>query len=454
MLITVLAFLITIAILIVVHEYGHYRVARWCGVKVLRFSVGFGRVIWSRRDAAGVEFSLSILPLGGYVRMLDSREAKIPEVERSKAFDYQSLPRRVAIVSAGPLANLLLAVLLYAMASWWGTTEPKAVVAQPPVGSVAAQAGIHAGQEIHALSLDGVQWQTVRSMTDVRWVLSEAAMDGQTLSLDLSEANGAGRRVVELGLSRFAHAEVDAHLYELIGLGGVYSEPVLGEVQAGGPASIAGLKSGDRVLAVDGRPVPDAQTLRSWIRGRSDENAKAMAWLIERSGQRFEIGVRPRIVQGDQGESFGRIDAFVGQMPATTMVREGFLDGWREGLRRTWETAWTSLRMLGRMIIGQASLKQLSGPLSIADYAGQSMSLGMAYYLGFLAMVSVSLGVLNLLPLPILDGGHLLYYLYEGVTGHPVPDVWLIWLQRGGAIVLLLMMSIALSNDVARLLGL
>jgi regulator of sigma E protease len=454
MLITVLAFLITIGILIVVHEYGHYRVARWCGVKVLRFSVGFGRVIWSRRSADGVEFSLSLLPLGGYVRMLDSREAKVLDSERPLAFDYQSLPKRAAIVSAGPLANLLLAVVLYALASWWGTMEPKAIVAEPPAGSVAAQAGISAGQEIHAFSIDGMEWQEVRSMTDVRWAVSEAALDGRTLSLDVSDARGGGRRVFSLPLARYAHADLDARLYETLGLGGVYSEPVLGDIQVGGPASLAGLRTGDRVLVVDGQAVPDAQTLRTWIRARDNEAASPMRWLIERANQRLEVYVKPRLMRDENGVAFGRIDAFVGQMPAMILVRDGFIDGWQDGLNRTWDTAWTSLRMLGRMIIGQASLKQLSGPLSIADYAGQSMSLGLAYYLGFLAMVSVSLGVLNLLPLPILDGGHLLYYLYEGVTGHPVPDAWLIWLQRGGAIVLLLMMSIALSNDVARLLGL
>lgn len=454
MLITPLAFLLTLGVLIVVHEYGHYRVARWAGVKVLRFSIGFGRVLWRRSSADGVEFTISLLPLGGYVRMLDSREGPVADAEAALAFDRQPLRRRVAIVAAGPVANLVLAVLLYAGASWWGTWEAVPVLASPPADSLAAEAGIQAGERVQSYSVGEAAWQPVRSLTDVRRAVTQGVLNGQPVALELSDRDGGHRRVAQLPLQNLAGAEMDAQLIRRIGVGSAYSEPVLGEVQPDGPAARAGLQARDRVLAVDGRAVADAQFLRERIRQAGAQPGAVMQWQIERDGQRRTLAVQLRQVDEKGVGLIGRIDAYVGQAPATVLVRLGPVEGLQQGLQQTWDTAWTSLRMLGRMVVGQASLRQLSGPLTIADYAGQSIQLGLAYYLGFLAMISVSLGVLNLLPLPMLDGGHLLYYVFEGVTGRPVPDQWQAWLQRGGAIVLLLLMSIALSNDVARLLGL
>jgi regulator of sigma E protease len=455
MITTVLAFLVTLGVLIVIHEYGHYRVARACGVKVLRFSVGFGRVLWRRqRDAQSTEFVLSALPLGGYVRMLDEREGPVAPHELGQAFNRQSLPKRAAIVAAGPVANLLLAVVLYACAHWVGIDEPKAVLSTPTPASAAERAGLAAGDWVRAVATEDGGWRELRSMSDLRWEVTQAALDGRALTLNVSDRWGHGTRQARLDLKGFDSREVGTDMFKRIGLGPPFSEPVLSGIKPGGPAQRAGLRDGDRVLRVDGQPVFDAVALRDRIRASvRGTSAQAMQWDVDRDGQTLRIEVVPEVVR-EGNASFGRIQAYPGPLPQMVTVRYGAVDGIVHGVQRTWEVSKLSLKMMGRMLIGEASLKNLSGPLTIADYAGQSVQRGLADYLGFLALVSVSLGVLNLLPLPLLDGGHLMYYLFEGVTGRPVSEAWLKWLQRGGALIMLLLMTLALSNDVARLLGL
>jgi len=455
MITTVLAFLLTLGVLIVVHEYGHYRVAVACGVKVLRFSVGFGQVLWRRQKSPHhTEFVLSALPLGGYVRMLDEREGPVAPHEQHMAFNRKPLKQRAAIVLAGPLANLALAVLLYASAHWIGVEEPKAVLGAPVVGSVAERAGLRAGDWVQARQNADGEWEDVRSLNDLRWHVTQSLMLGQALQLQVTDAAGRGARQVRLGLDELGAQEMDAELVKRVGLGGAFSEPVMGEVKAGGPAAAAGLRQGDRVLRVDGVAVADAQSLRERIRGAvQGSDGKPMAWHIERDGQVRLLDITPRAVR-DGDRTLGRVDAFIGAPAAMVTVQLGPVEGLVQGAQRTWEVSSLTLRMIGRMLIGEASLKNLSGPLTIADVAGQSVQQGLAYYLGFLALVSVSLGVLNLLPLPMLDGGHLMYYIFEALTGRPVSETWLARLQRGGVAVLLMMMSVALFNDVARLLGL
>jgi len=453
--ITVLAFILTLGVLIVIHEYGHYRVAVACGVKVLRFSVGFGRTLWRRQASPdSTEFVIAALPFGGYVKMLDEREGAVRPDEQHRAFNRRPLWQRTAIVSAGPIANLLLAVVLYAASNWIGVEEPKALLGAPAAGTLAERAGVQAGDWARAASNDGNDWRDLRSMTDLRWEITQAVLHGDPLHLRVSDGNGRGEHSIALALDTLGSKELDAQVMRRIGLGQTYGEAVIDRTTPGGPAAQAGLQSGDRVLAVDGQSIADRSRLIEIIRASGADGApREMTWRIERAGRLLEIPITPAVVsEGDK--RVGRVEAALGRPPQMVLVRYGFVDGFTQAVSRTWEMSALTLKMLGKMVIGQASLRNLSGPLTIADYAGQSVKLGLAYYLGFLAVVSVSLGVLNLLPLPMLDGGHLMYYLFEAVTGRPVSEQWLDRLQRGGVAIMLVMMSLALYNDVARLLGL
>ena len=467
MLLTVLAFLVTIGVLVVIHEYGHYRAAVACDVKVLRFSVGFGRVLF-RRMHGETEFVVSALPLGGYVKMLDEREGPVLAADLSRAFNRKSLWQRSFIVAAGPVANLLLAVLLYATVNWAGVQELRPWMAQPKAASLADQAGLQARDEIVAVAQVGADaadqpdedWQPVRSMSDVQWQFTQAALAGRNLRVQVAhnatgkdEAQSSGHRTLTLALSQIPAAEVDAKLLDRIGLLGPYVEPVIFQAMAGGPAERAGLKAGDRVLQVNGVVPTDAAQLRQII-GASHEQGqvKPIQLKVQRAGQNLDITVTP-VMKEVEGKSLARVEAGIGSPPAMVEVRHGLLEGLGLAFTRTWDVSRMSLEMLGKMVVGQASFKNLSGPLTIADYAGRSAELGWVHYLGFLALVSVSMGVLNLLPLPVLDGGHLMYYLFEGLTGRPISEVWLERLQRGGVAIMLTMMSLALYNDLARILG-
>jgi regulator of sigma E protease len=453
--ITLLAFAFTLGVLITIHEYGHYRVAVACGVKVLRFSVGFGRVLWRRQATPdSTEFVLCMLPLGGYVRMLDEREGPVDPRDLDRSFNRKKLWQRTAIVAAGPVANLLLAVLLYAAAHWIGVDEAKAVIGPPAASSLAERAGLRAGDWIRESSSDGNEWHDLRSMTDLRWELTQAVVRGESLHLTVTDRDGRARRNVVLALDALGSSELDAQAMQRIGLGTPFSEPVLGQVQADGAGARAGLRVGDRVLRIDDTNIADGTTVRNLIRASgSSGTAPVMQWHVERAGQLLDIPVTPLVVTEGKLQ-IGRIGVLPGQPFEMVNVRYGVIEGFTQAVAQTWQMSALTLKMLGKMVIGQASLKNLSGPLTIADVAGQSVRLGLPYYLGFLAVVSIGLGVLNLLPLPVLDGGHLMYYLFEGVTGRPVSELWLERLQRGGVAIMLMMMSLALYNDVARLLGL
>jgi regulator of sigma E protease len=455
---TIVAFLVALGLLIAVHEYGHYRVAVACGVKVLRFSVGFGRVVYRwrpKRQRAGqdTEFVIGAFPVGGYVKMLDEREGPVDPAQRHLAFNTQPLKSRAAIVAAGPIANLLLAVLLYSVVNWYGVQEPQPILASPVAGSVAQQAGLRGGEQVQQAALDGDPLRPVRSFDDLRWLLTRGALDGQDVRLQYAVAGRRGSSETTLRLAGIGSRDADAQLFHRIGILGPYTPPVIGDVMAGSAAARAGLRKGDVVVAMGAAPVVDAQQLRELIRasGAAGQPARE-TWHVQRDGRALDLPVQPDLVR-EADASIGRIGAYVGAPPQMLTVRYGPLDGLRKGAVKTWEVSVLSLRMMARMVVGEASLKNLSGPLTIADYAGKSASLGLTQYLVFLALISVSLGVLNLLPLPVLDGGHLMYYLWEAVTGRSVSDAWMERLQRGGIAVLLVMMSIALFNDVSRLFG-
>lgn len=455
---TVVAFIAALGLLIAVHEYGHYRVAVACGVKVLRFSVGFGKTLvrWQPKNQKGgqtTEFVIGAFPLGGYVKMLDEREAPVEATERHRAFNTQPLRSRAAIVAAGPAANLLLAVLLYALVSWIGVQEPRPVLASPVAGSVAERAGLRGGEEVVRASFADDDLQAVASFDTLRWLLTRGALEGKDVRLEVVPAPGKGAREVVLPLTGLNVSEADAKLFRQVGILGPWTRPVIGDVMAGGAAEQAGLRKDDLVLTIGDMAIVDGQQLRERIRNAVRGGQPVTdVWRIQREARVLTLDVTPQIKE-EAGLQVARIGAYVGAPPEMVSVQQGPLDGLWRGVERTWEVSALTLRMMGKMVIGEASLKNLSGPLTIADYAGKSASLGLTQYLVFLALISVSLGVLNLLPLPVLDGGHLMYYLWEGVTGKGVSDAWMDRLQRGGVAVLLVMMSIALFNDVSRLFG-
>ncbi len=446
---TLFAFLFVLAVLIVVHELGHYWVARWCGVKVLRFSVGFGKPLWIKRWGPDrTEWVLSLIPLGGYVKMLDESEAERPITanELPRAFNRQSVGKRALIVMAGPAANLLLAIAVYWVINLTGIAAPPAKLAPPEPQSLAAQAGI-AGDEI----ISAINDAPVRSWNDVIWFLTLAGSAHDPVKLTLQSATGT--RQVVLSTQTTKLDEVNLSVASQLGLEVSQLAPAVGFVKPDSPAQRAGLQVGDLILAVGETSLRSPRQLVELIR-RSP--GQPLHLIVQRGADSFALEVTPIAEQETSKngtmETVGKIG--LGPLPQYDLreVRYGLLDGGWQAVQRTWQTAVFNLRMLGQLITGQLSLKNLSGPVTIADYAGQSARLGLGQLFAFLAVISISLGVLNLLPIPTLDGGHLLYYLAEISFGKPLPQQVQEIGQRVGIAVLLMLMSVALFNDIARLI--
>ena len=444
---TLFAFLFTLAILIVIHEFGHYLVARLAGVRVQRFSVGFGKIVASRNDRHGTQWALSAIPLGGYVKMLDEREAPVVEKDLPYAFNRQSAGKRIAIVAAGPLANLLLAVLLFWGLNMTGVPVLKPVIGEPRAGTPAAVAGMHAGETIVGINDDKPEsWQ------DLYWLATKHTVRAETLTIETQDAQGhyASRR---LAVPPHKAGLEEAPL-KLLGLTRQPPPlpPVIGQLSPDGVGLQAGLKPGDRIHAVDAQGVHDWTELVNLIRAAP---GRQVTLSVERAGALIEIPVTPARIQED-GETIGRMGASPRIDPEAlagmqTVARYGPWQALTRAVARTWDLSVFSVEMIGRMIVGQVSVKNLSGPITIADYAGQSAHSGVESFVAFLALISISLGVLNLLPVPLLDGGHLLYYSIEMLTGHVVPERIQEIGQKIGMVLLALLMFLALYNDLQRL---
>lgn len=445
------AFALALGLLIVVHEAGHFAVARWCGVKVLRFSIGFGKPILSRRFGQDkTELALAAFPLGGYVKMLDEREGEVEASELPRAFNRQSVWKRFAIVLAGPAANFMLAIFMYWALFVHGVEEPKPVLGKPAAQSMAEQAGFQEGELVR--SIDG---QTIVSWQELRWELLQQAVAKGSITLEVIN-NRQEISFRKLDLSSIDTADLEGDILQQMGFR-YYRPllpPVIGKVTQGGVADLAGLREGDRILAIDGAPIAGWTEVVAIIREAPGRPVRLDA---DRQGKAISLTVTP-VEADDRGKRVGRIgiavrEATVDRSALMTTVRYGPFESLGKAAAQTWETSIFSLTMLGRMIVGEVSWKNLSGPVTIADYAGQSAKLGLAYYIKFLALISISLGVLNLLPIPLLDGGHLMYYIVEIIKGGPVSERVMEIGQQIGLALLAMLMAFAFYNDINRLVS-
>ncbi|WP_322999814.1 RIP metalloprotease RseP [Castellaniella sp.] len=442
MLFTLFAFIVALGLLVTFHELGHYWVARRCGVRILRFSVGFGPVLLRRHDRRGTEWALSAIPLGGYVKMLDDAPPDADAATRRAAFNAQPLSRRVAVVAAGPLANLLLAAVIYTLLGMWGAQEPAAILAAPASGTPAAQAGLQAGDRL--TSVDG---RAIASWTQARWRLLEPLAEGGRVTLSVRTPQDTDR---EAALQFVAHDFGPDGPDPLAQAGLALQAPqaVIGSVTVDGVARQAGLQPGDLVLAAAGHERPSVQ---AFVQIVQDHPGQPLALRVERQSAALDLTLTPAMVD-DAGRTVGRIGALIEGRQPLVLVRLGPLDSLWSGVQRTWDMSFFTMRMMGRMVVGAVSWRNISGPVTIAEYAGQTARVGLEAYLRFLALISISIGVLNLLPIPMLDGGHLLFYLIEALRGgRPVSDRVRDLGVRIGMGFVLSLMFLALFNDFSRL---
>ncbi len=446
------AFIVAIGILVSVHEFGHFWVARRLGVKVLRFSIGFGRPLWRRQSSPeDTEYVLAAIPLGGYVKMLDEREGPVDPAELKRAFNRQSLPVRSAVVVAGPLANLLFAIAAFWLVSLIGETGVRPLVGEVQPGSPAAEARFEAGDEI--LSVNTTSTPT---WNHVLQALATASFSDQPVRVEGRSGEGIAF-ARQLPVEAIGDIAKDGDVLERLGMAPERPRvpPVFGEVLPGEPAAQAGLRPGDRILWADRIEIPDWNTWVDYVRERPGQLIRL---VIVREQEQQQIDLIPSAREMG-GQTIGRIGAVNQPLPESEMARYrveyrlGPWDALVSASQRTLEYSWLTVKVIGRILFGQASIQNLSGPISIADAAGKTASYGLVYFLKFLAIVSISLGVLNLLPIPVLDGGHLVFFLIEAVRGGPLPEHWLEHGQRIGLAILAALMFLAFYVDIARFFG-
>ncbi len=438
------AYAITIAVLVVFHELGHFWVARLCDVKVLRFSVGFGKVLYSWHFGRGeTEWALSVIPLGGYVKMLDEREGEVAPHELARAFNRKPVWQRMAIVVAGPAFNLLLAIILYFALFAHGVDGTRAVLGEIPAHTAAAAAQLQKGETI--LSVDG---EATQSWEEARWRLLMLALRHGQVELTGRSEDGIEHRHV-LDMSQMEPSDLEGDFMRKLGLQLPPAPPLIGEVVEGKPAQRAGLRSGDRVLRVDGQAIA---TFDQWREVVSSHPEVALHLVIERDGHELSLDVTPN-KEIEEGKPVGKVGVGPDYLASVVKVNYTPLAALGQALQETWDISSLSLQMMGRMALGQVSIKSMSGPVKTATYAGRSAQLGLIPFIFFLAAISVGVGVLNILPIPVLDGGHLLYYMAEFFMGRPVPESAWETGQKIGVALLSALMILVLYNDISSLIS-
>ncbi len=445
------AFIVALGVLVTVHEFGHYWVARRMGVKVLRFSIGFGKPIYRwRLKNNETEFVVAAIPLGGYVKMLDEREGTVDPAERHFAFNNQSIWSRIAIVSAGPLANVVMAVAVYALVFSLGITGTKPVVGEVQSSSIAADAGFQYKDTI--IEVDGEKVDTWRQVQIE--ILDSLMSRSDFIVRVITESGNERDRSVQLHDSLLLKEQGD--IIHNLGLVRWWPEgpPVIGEVLSGGAAERAGLQAGDKIISTNGEPVKSAS---SWIEQIRNNPNVPLELEISRDGKTLMIMITPDEIE-ESGRKIGRVNAGISRSHKAdsdmqTLVRYPVPKNILKGFEKTYDMSVLTLKMIGELVAGRASTKNISGPITIAEYAGRSININFIYYLDLIAFISISLAVLNMLPIPLLDGGHLLYYTVELVKGSPVSEAFEAVGQRIGALLLACLMVLAIYNDLTRLLS-
>ncbi len=440
------AFIVALGVLITVHEFGHFWVARRCGVKVERFSIGFGKALWRRSDRQGTEYVIALIPLGGYVKMLDERVESVPAELRHQAFNNKTVLQRASIIAAGPIANFIFAVFAYWVVFIHGVPGVRPVVGEILNGSVAAEAQITSGMELKAV--DGIEtpdWDAVRMA-----LIGKIGDSSTTLTVSQFGEEATQQKQVDLREWQFEPDKQDPVVALGIRPRGPQIETTLAEVQANSPASAAGLQAGDRIVKVDGQPLSQWQAFAAQVR---DNPRKNMALDVERNGELVTLTLTPEAKPGNEAEGFAGVIPRVIPLPDEykTVRQYGPFAAVGEASVKTWQLMKLTVSMLGKLITGDVKLNNLSGPISIAQGAGLSAEYGVIYYLMFLALISVNLGIINLFPLPVLDGGHLLFLAIEKIKGGPVSERVQDFSYRIGSILLVLLMGLALFNDFSRL---